>query len=248
MEPTPLSCASGRIIIPGMPSFSDSIFLFILALLLFGPKKLPVLARELGKWVGEFRRASNEFKMQMEEELRASEQDERRKQIAAMEAAAPLPTPVDEPEHPHLRPLEAAASAEEGVPAKPTHEEPGDETSPASGLAVSTAPVELATSTSGPADNHSAYSDTTDSGSAGSDPASTSQESLPIATSGELRMMPPATGLPTPRSRSASPAGAGGNGALSTLVDSIPHQEPANGNGAVGNGALQDRESATHGH
>ena len=57
-----------------MPSFADSIFLFVLALLLFGPKRLPVLARELGKWVGEFRRASNEFKMQMEDELRASEQ------------------------------------------------------------------------------------------------------------------------------------------------------------------------------
>src|SRR6201996_5966075 len=85
-----------------MPSFSDSIFLFILALLLFGPKKLPVLARETGKWVGEFRRASNEFKMQMEEELRQSEQAERQKQIAAMEAAAPVAPAIAEPEHPHL--------------------------------------------------------------------------------------------------------------------------------------------------
>src|SRR5579875_2414336 len=89
-----------------MPSFADSIFLFVLALLLFGPKKLPVLARELGKWMGEFRRASNEFKMQMEDELRASEQADRQKQIAAMEAAAPIPPPLNEPtepEHPHLR-------------------------------------------------------------------------------------------------------------------------------------------------
>ncbi len=73
-----------------MPSFPDSIFLFVLALLLFGPKRLPVLARELGKWVGEFRRASNEFKMQMEDELRLSEQAEKNKQIAAMQAAAPV--------------------------------------------------------------------------------------------------------------------------------------------------------------
>src|SRR5580658_1342189 len=80
-----------------MPSFSDSIFLFVLALLLFGPKKLPVLARELGKWLGEFRRASNEFKMQMEEELRLSEQEDRQKQIAAMEAAAPVAQAVEEP-------------------------------------------------------------------------------------------------------------------------------------------------------
>ena len=74
-----------------MPSFSDSIVLFVLALLLFGPKKLPVLAREIGKWVGEFRRASNEFKMQMEEELRTTEQADRQAKIAAMEAAAPVP-------------------------------------------------------------------------------------------------------------------------------------------------------------
>src|SRR5580658_8121594 len=85
-----------------MPSFSDSIFLFVLALLLFGPKKLPVLAREIGKWVGEFRRASNEFKMQMEEELRLTEQADRQKQIAAMEAAAPVTPPIAEAEHPQL--------------------------------------------------------------------------------------------------------------------------------------------------
>ncbi len=108
-----------------MPSFQDSAVIFFLALLLFGPKKLPELARQLGKLMGEFRRASNEFRMQMEDELRASEQAEKQKQIAAMEAAAPVtpaitggetntiaaeaPRPIDaipDPldEHPHLRP------------------------------------------------------------------------------------------------------------------------------------------------
>ena len=53
-----------------MPSLGDSAFIFILALILFGPKKLPELARQLGKLMGEFRRASNEFRMQMEDELR----------------------------------------------------------------------------------------------------------------------------------------------------------------------------------
>src|ERR1700722_16199495 len=72
-----------------MPSFSQDIIIFILGLLLFGPKKLPVLARQVGKWMAEFRRASNEFKMQMEEELRVSEQAERQAKTAAMEAAAP---------------------------------------------------------------------------------------------------------------------------------------------------------------
>ena len=68
-----------------MPSFQDSALLIFLALLLFGPKKLPELARQLGKLMAEFRRASNEFRMQMEEELRVADQEEQRKKIAAME-------------------------------------------------------------------------------------------------------------------------------------------------------------------
>jgi sec-independent protein translocase protein TatB len=150
-----------------MPSFSDSIFLFVLALLLFGPKKLPVLARELGKWVGEFRRASNEFKMQMEEELRLSEQEDRQKQIAAMEAAAPVAQPVEEPSHPHLP-------------------EPEPE------IVVADA--------------------------AGSEPV----EALPIATAGELKMMPPSTGLPTARGANGAHAEGSGDPLGGGLLDAIP--------------------------
>lgn len=72
----------------------DTIFIFALALIIFGPKKLPEIGRQLGKLVGEFRRASNEFKMQIEEELRMAEQSDRQKQIAA-DAAAPLAAAVE---------------------------------------------------------------------------------------------------------------------------------------------------------
>jgi sec-independent protein translocase protein TatB len=100
-----------------MPGFQDSAFIVLLALLLFGPKKLPVLARQAGKLMADFRRASAEFRTQMEEELRVSEQAERQKQIAAIEAAAPpTPTidPVAESEHPHIPPPEPSfASASE---------------------------------------------------------------------------------------------------------------------------------------
>jgi sec-independent protein translocase protein TatB len=74
-----------------MPGFGDYIFLFLLALVLFGPKKMPELARQLGKLMAEFRKASNEFKMQMDEEMRASDRAEQEKKIAALAATAPPP-------------------------------------------------------------------------------------------------------------------------------------------------------------
>jgi sec-independent protein translocase protein TatB len=61
--------------------FGDSIFIFLLALVLFGPKRLPEIGRQIGKLLAEFRRASNDFKMQIDEELRAMEQQERQKQL-----------------------------------------------------------------------------------------------------------------------------------------------------------------------
>jgi sec-independent protein translocase protein TatB len=66
--------------------FGDSIFIFLLALVLFGPKKLPEIGRTIGKLLAEFRRASNEFKFQIQEELRNMEEDERRKKLAEMQA------------------------------------------------------------------------------------------------------------------------------------------------------------------
>jgi sec-independent protein translocase protein TatB len=186
-------------------SFQDGIFLFILALLLFGPKRLPVLARELGKWVGEFRRASNEFKMQMEEEMRLSEQTDRQKQIAAMEAAAPVAPPLPEPEHPHMPAVEAAVEVEQA-----RHPE---RSLAASGETESKDP------------EGAALSDTAQNLSAtAQEPLTSPYETvdgvrtpvLPIATSGELSIMPPATGLPTPRSNGTRSSALGG------LLDSIP--------------------------
>ena len=61
--------------------FSDTGFLFFLALLLFGPKKLPEIGRQIGKVLNEFKRASNEFRSQIEAE------------IATLERESPAPTP-----------------------------------------------------------------------------------------------------------------------------------------------------------
>lgn len=59
-------------------SLPDTVFIFVLALIIFGPKKLPEIGRQLGRLVGEFRRASNEFKYQIEEELRQVDFDDKR--------------------------------------------------------------------------------------------------------------------------------------------------------------------------
>jgi sec-independent protein translocase protein TatB len=60
-------------------SFADTAVLFVLALLLFGPKKLPGIARQIGKALNEFKRASNEFKAQIESEISQLEYQERQK-------------------------------------------------------------------------------------------------------------------------------------------------------------------------
>jgi TatA/E family protein of Tat protein translocase len=50
--------------------FEEIGFILFIAFLLFGPKKLPEIARVLGKGMGELRRASNELKFSLEEEIR----------------------------------------------------------------------------------------------------------------------------------------------------------------------------------
>jgi sec-independent protein translocase protein TatB len=76
---------------------ADSLILMVMALVVFGPRKLPQIGRQIGKLMYEFRKASNDFKFQMEEELRSAEDADRRKKEEerrqALELAAP-PTPA----------------------------------------------------------------------------------------------------------------------------------------------------------
>ncbi|MBM3803603.1 MAG: twin-arginine translocase TatA/TatE family subunit [Acidimicrobiia bacterium] len=51
----------------------ELIIIFVVALIFFGPKKLPELGKSLGKGLAEFRRASNELRSTIEEEVRAIE-------------------------------------------------------------------------------------------------------------------------------------------------------------------------------
>ncbi len=58
--------------------FQEVVIIFIIALVIFGPRKLPDLGKSLGKSLAEFKRASNELKRTWEEEVRA-ETDELKK-------------------------------------------------------------------------------------------------------------------------------------------------------------------------
>ncbi|MGC1462099.1 MAG: twin-arginine translocase TatA/TatE family subunit [Terracidiphilus sp.] len=58
---------------------ADSLILMVMALVVFGPRRLPQIGRQIGKLMYEFRKASNDFKFQMEEELRNAEDADRRK-------------------------------------------------------------------------------------------------------------------------------------------------------------------------
>ncbi len=53
----------------------ELIIIFVVALIVFGPRKLPELGKSLGKGLAEFRRASNELKSTIEDEVRAIESE-----------------------------------------------------------------------------------------------------------------------------------------------------------------------------
>ncbi len=59
----------------GNIGFPEMLFIFVVALLVFGPKKLPELGRSLGKGIAEFRRASAELRNSLEREIQSIEQD-----------------------------------------------------------------------------------------------------------------------------------------------------------------------------
>jgi len=54
----------------------EIVFIMLLALILFGPRKLPEIARTIGKVMGEFKKASNEFQGQIHEEVRKLDLEE----------------------------------------------------------------------------------------------------------------------------------------------------------------------------
>ncbi len=84
-----------------MLSIPHLIIIFIVALVVFGPQKLPELARTLGKVMAEIRRATGDFRMTFEEQMRDLEREaqdlDRRKRELAERANAAAPVPAAQP-------------------------------------------------------------------------------------------------------------------------------------------------------
>ncbi len=72
----------------------DSLILMVMALVVFGPRRLPEIGRQIGKLMYEIRKASNDFKFQMEDELRKAEDADRQKKEAERQAALTLTAPA----------------------------------------------------------------------------------------------------------------------------------------------------------
>ena len=94
----------------GMP---EMVVIAVIALIIFGPRKLPELGKSLGKSIAEFKRASNELKNTLEEEIRTEElQDARKSAQIPPSASVPAPTPA-----PAARPSPKARRRRASMPA-----------------------------------------------------------------------------------------------------------------------------------
>jgi sec-independent protein translocase protein TatB len=113
---------------------ADSLILMVMALVVFGPRRLPQIGRQIGKLMYEFRKASNDFKFQMEEELRSAEDADRRKKEEdrlrtlalappaqpALSVETPATTAIENP-HPEEGVFHPAIAATPESPAEDTY-------------------------------------------------------------------------------------------------------------------------------
>jgi len=89
----------------------DILFILVLALIIFGPKKLPEVMRQVAKFMAQFRVMRDDLKRQIEGEMLKIELEERQKPQIAVAPPPPQPPPLSAPP-----PAEKATSASENIP------------------------------------------------------------------------------------------------------------------------------------
>jgi TatA/E family protein of Tat protein translocase len=98
-----------------MLSIPHLIIIFVVALVVFGPEKLPELARNLGKVLGEFRRATGDLRSTFEDHLRDLERETEQRRIGGTGATATAASTSETPAAPVVTPAEGI------VPTMPPH-------------------------------------------------------------------------------------------------------------------------------
>lgn len=97
--------------------FSEVLLIFVIALVVLGPEKLPRAASQVGRWIGRARAMARQFKDQLEEEVNLENVRKAHKEAAAKEEAAP---PKE------AAPASAVAPAATEAPAGPIGPDPVD--------------------------------------------------------------------------------------------------------------------------
>ena len=83
----------------GSIGMGELLIIFVIALIVFGPRKLPELGRTLGKSLGEFKRASNDLRNTLEEEIHVEEQTPREPRASAPAVPEDDPNTLEEEIH-----------------------------------------------------------------------------------------------------------------------------------------------------
>jgi TatA/E family protein of Tat protein translocase len=119
-----------------MLSIPHLIVIFVVALVVFGPEKLPELARNFGKVMSEFRRATTDLRTTFEGHMRDLEREADTRRIAAVPSTNNAQPTVPSPGEPAVQ---AAAAGPQPVPSEPARAVPSQPSDPPPGQANATA-------------------------------------------------------------------------------------------------------------
>lgn len=109
-----------------MLSIPHLIIIFLIALVVLGPEKLPQVARVMGKTMADFRRITNDFRMQVEDEMRELDRQTREREIATALSATTVATVASIPPPPAEFTTTQATELEQPHAAAAPTEKPSD--------------------------------------------------------------------------------------------------------------------------